>query len=66
MDSTRILVMDKGLVAEFDTPAALLANKTSIFYSLALEAGLVKSGSNTPRSGSRTPVTRSMTPVNKK
>ncbi|GAA5830776.1 hypothetical protein JCM5353_002363 [Sporobolomyces roseus] len=66
MDSTRILVMDKGLVAEFDTPAALLANKSSIFYSLALEAGLVKSGSNTPRSGSRTPVTRSMTPVNKK
>ncbi|GAA6062217.1 hypothetical protein JCM10212_006452 [Sporobolomyces blumeae] len=66
MDSTRILVMDKGVVAEFDSPANLLANKSSIFYSLALEAGLVKSGQNTPRSGARTPITRSMTPVNKK
>ncbi|GAA5978963.1 hypothetical protein JCM5350_004190 [Sporobolomyces pararoseus] len=66
MDSTRILVMDKGCVAEFDTPAALLAKKDSIFYSLALEAGLVKSGSNTPRSGAMTPITRSRTPAGRK
>ncbi|GAA5894971.1 uncharacterized protein JCM6883_002275 [Sporobolomyces salmoneus] len=58
MDSTRILVLDKGTVKEFDTPAALLGRKDSIFYSLALEAGLVKSGTNTPRSGSMTPITR--------
>jgi hypothetical protein len=66
MDSTRILVMDKGIVAEYDTPAALLAKKDSIFYSLALEAGLVKSGSNTPRSGAMTPVNRSLTPAGRK
>ncbi|KAJ7180495.1 multidrug resistance-associated ABC transporter [Mycena filopes] len=37
---SRILVMDQGKVAEFDSPQTLLANKSSIFYSLATEAGL--------------------------
>ncbi|KAJ6588712.1 multidrug resistance-associated ABC transporter [Mycena capillaripes] len=37
---SRILVMDQGKVAELDTPQNLLANKSSIFYSLATEAGL--------------------------
>merc|ERR1719391_1040359 len=41
MDSTRVVVMDKGSIKEFDTPARLLKDKTSIFYSLANEAGLV-------------------------
>ncbi|XP_070538168.1 ATP-binding cassette sub-family C member 5-like [Ptychodera flava] len=31
IDSDRILVMDQGKVAEFDTPAALMADKESIF-----------------------------------
>ncbi|KAJ7224438.1 multidrug resistance-associated ABC transporter [Mycena pura] len=35
-----ILVMDQGKVAELDTPQNLLANRSSIFYSLATEAGL--------------------------
>ncbi|CED82203.1 metal resistance protein ycf1 [Phaffia rhodozyma] len=41
MHSTRVLVMDKGQVAEFDTPENLLSKKDSIFYSLASQAGLI-------------------------
>ena len=41
MDSTRILVLDKGKVVEFDTPKNLLTNKSSLFYSLAEQAELV-------------------------
>ncbi|KAJ6591736.1 P-loop containing nucleoside triphosphate hydrolase protein [Mycena vulgaris] len=40
MGGSKILVMDQGQVAEFDSPQNLLANKSSIFYSLATEAGL--------------------------
>jgi ABC-type multidrug transport system fused ATPase/permease subunit len=40
MGGSRILVMDQGTVAEFDTPQNLLANKSSIFFSLAAEAGI--------------------------
>ncbi|KAF9973812.1 hypothetical protein BGZ73_002947 [Actinomortierella ambigua] len=35
MDSDRILVLDRGYVAEYDKPSALLANPNSIFSSLA-------------------------------
>ncbi|RDB20896.1 Metal resistance protein YCF1 [Hypsizygus marmoreus] len=41
LESDRVLVMDSGKMAEFDTPSNLLENKESIFYSLAREAGLV-------------------------
>ncbi|KAI7899459.1 multi drug resistance-associated protein MRP [Cokeromyces recurvatus] len=41
MDSDRILVLDKGMIAEFDSPKNLLTNKESQFYSLSKEAGLV-------------------------
>ncbi|KAG0077209.1 hypothetical protein BGZ92_002023 [Podila epicladia] len=34
LDSDRILVLERGEVAEFDKPAVLLENKNSIFYSL--------------------------------
>ncbi|GAA5971441.1 hypothetical protein JCM11641_008352 [Rhodosporidiobolus odoratus] len=60
MDCDKILVMNAGKVAEFDTPTNLLQRQDSIFRSLAVEAGLVKggSGANTPRSGARTPARR--------
>jgi ATP-binding cassette subfamily C (CFTR/MRP) protein 10 len=38
VDCDRILVMDGGRVAEFDTPSRLLANKASLFYSLVNES----------------------------
>ncbi|NWI58575.1 MRP3 protein, partial [Calyptomena viridis] len=39
MDYTRVLVLDNGTVAEFDTPANLIAAK-GIFYNMAKDAGL--------------------------
>ncbi|KAF9349243.1 hypothetical protein BGX34_001909 [Mortierella sp. NVP85] len=39
MDSDRILVLEKGEVAEYNSPAVLLQNKDSIFYSLASASG---------------------------
>ncbi|XP_036428801.1 canalicular multispecific organic anion transporter 2 isoform X2 [Colossoma macropomum] len=39
MDYTRVLVLDKGQVAEFDTPVNLIAQK-GIFYGMAKDAGL--------------------------
>ncbi|XP_054155852.1 ATP-binding cassette sub-family C member 3-like [Oppia nitens] len=41
MDSDRVLVLDNGRVAEFGEPNSLLANKLSIFYTLANDAGIV-------------------------
>ena len=39
IDSDRVLVIDNGAVAEFDTPAALLAQPDSIFAGLLDEMG---------------------------
>ncbi|NXW59282.1 MRP3 protein, partial [Eurystomus gularis] len=39
MDYTKVLVLDNGTIAEFDTPASLIASK-GIFYSMAKDAGL--------------------------
>lgn len=41
MDSDRIIVLDKGMIAEFDTVDALLSNKDSIFYGMAKNAGIL-------------------------
>jgi len=41
MDSTRIMVLDQGRIAEFARPSVLLSNPNSMFYSLAKDAGLV-------------------------
>lgn len=37
----RVLVLDQGKVVEYESPDALLLKKTSIFYSMAKDAGLV-------------------------
>ncbi|GAA5915191.1 hypothetical protein JCM6882_001133 [Rhodosporidiobolus microsporus] len=42
MDCDRILVLDAGQVAEFDSPANLLQREGGIFRSLAVEAGLAE------------------------
>ncbi|CAG2101456.1 unnamed protein product [Medioppia subpectinata] len=41
IDYDKVLVIDKGMVAEFDSPHHLLQNTNSIFYSMAKEANLV-------------------------
>lgn len=40
IDSDRIIVLDQGRVAEFDTPAELIKQRGK-FYELAREAGLL-------------------------
>lgn len=41
LDSDRVLVLDKGQVAEFDTPEKLLQNPDSLFYALCKKGGFV-------------------------
>jgi ABC-type multidrug transport system fused ATPase/permease subunit len=41
MDSNRVLVLDQGKVVEFESPTVLLENKSSVFHSLAKNAGIV-------------------------
>lgn len=41
MDSDRVIVLDKGRIIEFDSPTILLQSKTSVFYGMAKDAGLV-------------------------
>ncbi|XP_024120754.1 canalicular multispecific organic anion transporter 2 isoform X2 [Oryzias melastigma] len=41
MDYTRVLVLDKGKIAEFDTPTNLIS-KRGIFYGMAKDAGLAQ------------------------
>lgn len=42
LDSDRVLVLKDGEIAELDSPEILLKNKQSIFFSMAVEAGLAK------------------------
>jgi len=39
--SCRIMVLDKGRIAEFDEPSKLLADQNSIFCRLAAKHGLI-------------------------
>lgn len=42
LDSDRIIVLEQGEVAEFDTPENLLRNKDSLYYALYKEGGFIK------------------------
>ena len=41
VDSDRVVMLDKGEIVEFDTPAALMLRKGA-FYNLVKEAGLTE------------------------
>lgn len=41
MDSDKVIVLDKGLLVEFDSPEALLSDTNTIFYGMAKKSGLV-------------------------
>ncbi|KAE9548400.1 hypothetical protein FO519_008381, partial [Halicephalobus sp. NKZ332] len=41
IDSDRLMVLDSGEIAEFQEPQSLLKDSNSVFYSMALDAGLV-------------------------
>ncbi|XP_071455080.1 multidrug resistance-associated protein 1-like [Hetaerina americana] len=41
VDSDRVIVLDKGNIVEFDSPAKLLETRNSVFYDMAKDAGLV-------------------------
>ncbi|XP_065206730.1 multidrug resistance-associated protein 1-like isoform X3 [Planococcus citri] len=41
MDYDKIIVLDKGYIVEYDSPQALLKSKTSVFYGMAADAGLL-------------------------
>lgn len=41
LDSSRIMVLDKGSIAEFNTPKSLLEDRNSIFYSMAKDAAII-------------------------
>ena len=47
IDSDRIVVLDKGEVAEFDTPASLVKSR-GLFYELVREAGLLSEFDSIP------------------
>jgi len=46
MDSDRVLVLDNGHVAEFDSPSKLLSDTSSIFYSMVEKSRTSKSSSS--------------------
>lgn len=41
MDSDKVIVLDKGKIVEYDSPARLLENVNGIFYGMAKDANLV-------------------------
>lgn len=50
IDSDKVVVLDKGEIAEFDTPDNLLNNPDTIFYSMAKNSGIVMPNGNDKKS----------------
>ncbi|XP_060863090.1 multidrug resistance-associated protein 1-like isoform X2 [Metopolophium dirhodum] len=42
MDSDKVIVLDNGFMIEYDSPANLLQDKSSVFHSMAKDAGLAQ------------------------
>lgn len=40
VDSDKVVVLDKGEIAEFDSPKNLMRNRNSVFYGMAMKAGV--------------------------
>lgn len=55
LDCDRIVVLSDGKILECDVPQKLLADRTSAFYGLAKEAGLVGANRGGPSEGRDTP-----------
>ncbi|CAK9795197.1 Multidrug resistance-associated protein 1 [Anthophora quadrimaculata] len=41
LDSDRVIVLDNGLIIEYDSPETLLRNSSSLFYGITKDAGLI-------------------------
>ena len=41
IDSDKVVVLDKGLIAEFDSPHNLMSDPNTIFYGMAKNSGLI-------------------------
>ena len=41
VDYDKVMVLDKGTIAEFDSPTNLLADPQSIFHGMAKDAGII-------------------------
>jgi len=53
MDSDRVMVLDKGIIAEFDSPDKLIARPDSIFRGMALAAGIIDTRGNRKAGGAK-------------
>jgi ATP-binding cassette subfamily C (CFTR/MRP) protein 1 len=42
MDYDKVLVLDRGLVAEYDAPGNLMKDTNGIFYSMVMKSGTTK------------------------
>jgi hypothetical protein len=49
----RIIVLDKSQIVEFDRPDVLLSNEKSVFYSMAVSAGIAVPTKKKPKNKSK-------------